>query len=228
MKKNELETKTGIGVDPDFYKNLPSAIDLAAKFPEDIDNTGKPALRIGFIGANSTGKTTLSNKIAPILGIPVLHETASVVVGDLKMLGHSKATCETQLAIYFGQLWAELSFNRFVSDRTLLDTVAHTEPAYDALIAQGDEGARYVCNSLSHAMSVHIKQTYDAIFYLPIEFEPVDDGFRDCDFEFQTLLDSKISSLIERFEIDVIELRGSIDDRLQTALDYVNQNCIKA
>lgn len=221
-----METETGIGVDPDFYTNIPKLIDLAAKFPEDISNSNNASLRIGFIGANSTGKTTLSNKIAPILDLPVLHETASVVVGDLGMLGHSNATCDTQLAIYFGQLWAELSFKRFVSDRTLLDTVAHTEPAYDALIAAGDQGAKYVCNSLSHAMSVHIKQTYDAIFYLPIEFEPVDDGFRDCDFEFQNLLDAKITSLIERFEIDVVELRGSIEERLQIALEHVNKNCV--
>jgi nicotinamide riboside kinase len=212
-KKDIRETKTGIGVDIGFYTDLPRYTNVKEKFKDTILDVHH-SFRIGFVGANSTGKTTLSKLVSEKYCVPILHETASVVVGELGMRGHSETTCNTQLAIYFGQLWAELAFDSFVSDRTLLDTVAHTEPAYEREFESGDTGSRYVLNSLEHAMAEHIKKTYDVIFYLPIEFVPVDDGFRDTDISFQKLLDSKIASLIERFKIDVVTLKGSVSQRL--------------
>jgi nicotinamide riboside kinase len=222
MLKNPNETNTGIGVDVDFYLQIPEYIDIDKKFPQLLSQKNLKPLRIGFIGANSTGKTTLANKIAPLLNLEVLHETASVVVGDLGMQGHSNTSVDTQLAIYFGQLWAELSFKRFVSDRTLLDTVAHTIPAFEKKINEGDLGSKIVCNSLTHAMSVHVNNTYDAIFYLPIEFEAIEDGFRDTDKEFQKKLDDIIVSLVDRYDIKVIELSGSINERLKRALTHLD------
>jgi GTPase SAR1 family protein len=51
-------------------------------------------------------------------------------------------------------------------------------------------------------------------FYIPIEFEIEDDGLRYTDVIFQKQIDSEIFRFIEKYNLDIINLSGSVDERL--------------
>lgn len=61
---------------------------------------------------------------------------------------------------------------------------------------------------------------YDLIFYLPIEFDIVDDGIRSIDKELQRLVDTEIKGLLLN-QTNTITLSGNIDERLKQI-----SNCI--
>ena len=64
------------------------------------------------------------------------------------------------------------------------------------------------------------KNQYDLIFYLPIEFDIVDDGIRSIDKELQKLVDTEINKLLVN-KTNTVRLSGTIDERIKQI-----SNCI--
>lgn len=61
-------------------------------------------------------------------------------------------------------------------------------------------------------------------FYIPIEFELKSDGIRFTDREFQHTIDREIKSFITAFKIPVIEIKGSLQERVNLITTYLRQN----
>ena len=52
-------------------------------------------------------------------------------------------------------------------------------------------------------------------FYIPIEFEVEYDGFRSMNEDFRKEIDKNIKDLLDGMGIDYIELRGTVEERLE-------------
>ena len=81
-------------------------------------------LRIGIVGAQGTGKTTIANDLAERLGLPKIDEIARTVK-DLGWALDTDGDISTPALIWLGQLYQEIQLEEFVADRTLLDPVVY-------------------------------------------------------------------------------------------------------
>ncbi len=86
-------------------------------------------MRCYFIGAHSTGKTTMANYVAKKYGIPMLTEVARSILAERELsmdtLRHDLETVDSfQRDIFFRQVKAEEGKDSFVSDRSF-DNLAY-------------------------------------------------------------------------------------------------------
>lgn len=178
-------------------------------------------MRIACIGAHGTGKTTLSRKLAALLGLPHLPETAREVADkmQLKSIAHEdlsrEIAVEYQRQIMARQIAYELAHadTGFVSDRSVFDNLAylpyrglHTDPVYDELWAVARR--HYQANP------------YDIVFFCrPFDYVP-SDGFRFTCRPCQLLIDYLVQEMIpELYASEVYFLDG--DNRYLQAKQFL-------
>lgn len=88
-------------------------------------------MRIYLSGAHSSGKSTLANYIANKYKLPLLPETARMVLSERELRldalrSDLDAVDEYQAAVFHRQLKEEAKQEDFVSDRSLLDVLAYS------------------------------------------------------------------------------------------------------
>ena len=179
--------------------------------PAEERRTEKP-LRIGVSGAQGTGITTTARGLAQRLQLPLLSEVARTAFEHGFTLG-DEGSIKAQCAMWFSQVFLEHRAGSFVSDRTVIDAVAHAELLADMT---GDKEDRMVATAMGNA-SLPAMADFDLLFYTPIEFALEFDGVRKGDMDFQQQLDKKFEALIERFNLPYVIVRGSIEERLDQA-----------
>lgn len=113
----------------------------------------------------------------------------------------------------------------YISDRGLTDVIAYTVYNMSRLISEGgisqEEGQRFIEEQINRFIDFSDKNEDVVYFYVPIEFDVVDDGFRSTNEEFRREIDNNISELFEYMEglhmgLNVFTLRGSVEERLDT------------
>jgi cytidylate kinase len=80
-------------------------------------------MRIYFVGAHGTGKTTLARYVSEKYNIPMITEVARMVLSEkeyqLDALRHNLDLVDDyQLTVYYRQMLEETKFDSFVSDRS--------------------------------------------------------------------------------------------------------------
>lgn len=60
-----------------------------------------------------------------------------------------------------------------------------------------------------------LSNRYDLLIYVPAEFPPEEDGFRDPDPAFQWEVDRRIRGLLPLVPWPVVRVSGTVEDRLQ-------------
>jgi len=154
-------------------------------------------MRIGFIGAQSVGKTTLANLLAEETGFTLIREQIRISVKAFNALGFSTPDelanstwyPHMMLEVYRRQLRCELqSHAGFVSDRTTLDYFGYYE------LLNSDED--FLVNLFRKSFIDHYRANYDLVIYIPIMFPAVDDNYRNINEDFRKKVDSKLRSLM--------------------------------
>ncbi|MBK6566185.1 MAG: ATP-binding protein [Saprospiraceae bacterium] len=144
-------------------------------------------MKIALSGAHGTGKSTLANflrdemvkmnKVAMVT--PEIPRMICETVNDKEYFRRGKNSLLKQLLILIGQLVFEEQYRSNIEiqicDRTLIDHWAYTLSIFGSEIKEGNFTEIY-----EEFISQHCK-SYDKIFYIPIEFNPVDDGLREQD-----------------------------------------------
>lgn len=167
--------------------------------------------RIVLVGSLSTGKTTLAELLARKLDLPLLPEVAR----EIAALGFKldrDATAETETLIFLKQYNNELSFQEFVSDRSLIDALAYGGWMLDNQPPRLENVLWEECERLAER---HLRTNYSHVFYLPIEFPIVPDDLRPMDPEFQKDIDNRILKLLETHDVRYETIRGSVAERLR-------------
>lgn len=172
---------------------------------------------VGFTGAHGTGKSTLVDRLLKLL--PNHRQYLNVqrlLASNLENFPVSSKTNDiTQASITSHFVSELLLMSNLVADRTLLDAFAYAEASENVLHYAEIESI--FCEALKY---------YDVIFYTPIEFEVIHDGFRETDEEFRHLIDSLIRKYIKKYDkyIKVITLTGTIEERMETVTNYIKGN----
>lgn len=104
------------------------------------------------------------------------------------------------------QINYEITHDKFVSDRTVIDLLAYAEYLVDSNI---------YWKLYDNVKTYLMKKRYDFIFYIPIEFPLVLDWVRFSEDSFQQEIDAKIVSLLQTFGIPYIKVTGDEKARIE-------------
>jgi len=172
-------------------------------------------MKIAVIGSHGTGKSTLSKALSEKLGygrIPDIVRDEAVQKG---FLINEDTPIETQIWLVARQIELERNTQLpWIADKVLFDYAVYGD------IILKDEEVKSVVNRL-----VERNANYDLIFYLPIEFSLEADGVRSADPEFQKKIDEYYRVYLQKQRIGFFELTGSVEERLNRALSYINSEC---
>lgn len=179
----------------------------------------KQYLRIGLTGAHSTGKTSVLNKLQVLQ--PEFNYITEVARNfDIRACGKNRTA--VQIKILRAQVQAENEHfhHGFISDRTVIDNLAYF---------MGIE-KRFRSNAITEIYA-NIVETrliqmgaYDLIFYFPIEFPIVKDGFRFEDGAFQKTIDNNILLIMRKHNIAHHTVTGDVYERVRYILDTIKAN----
>ncbi len=168
-----------------------------------LDSTGRPRLKLAFVGTHGVGKTTLCFDLASQLkrldlGVDLVKEVARrcpLPINEATTRDAQSWILHTQIA---EELEATSIYEVVICDRSVLDNYAY-------LVARA--GRR---PELDPLVSSWIR-SYDALFKVPVLAAPSFDGTRAVSPGFQMEIDSTIDKLISAFGVDVMPLDP--DDR---------------
>jgi predicted ATPase len=166
--------------------------------------------RIVFVGSFSTGKTTLAERLAHMLELPLLPEVAREIAA-LGFKLDKDATPEIETLIFLRQLNNELSTPEFVGDRSLIDALAYARWVLDNRPRTKENALWDECERLAERS---LRTNYSHVYYLPIEFPIVVDDLRPDDPDFQADIDRRIVDLLQSHSLEFETLTGSIEDRV--------------
>ena len=163
--------------------------------------------RIILTGAQGTGKTTLMNELTKdgTRAISHIRKTAAEYNLDTSVV------TEEGQKIYFKTLKKELSSKKnYVSDRGLTCVAAYT---FDKALT--GEISKKVADKQYMDIVKFAQSNPDVLFvYVPVEFDPVDDGTRSISCIFQAKIDFLIKNIFDTANIPYITVRGTVEERV--------------
>lgn len=185
--------------------------------------------RFAIIGTHSTGKSTLVEKLAERNpDIYFTHSvTRTVTTKEERALKEVSDSVQKKILDKIEeeeQRLLEVSKSQdILLDRSYIDFVAYTEAFYKSQHISPrffDE----VLDGLVSRIYDRIPFSYDILFYLPIEFDIVDDGIRSTDDQLRKEVDENIQRYLNviKLKIPVIIVRGTLEERLKIIEDAIS------
>jgi hypothetical protein len=179
-------------------------------------------LKIGVLGTHDTGKTTLAFSLCSKL------KSKHLFVGFVEESVRECPFPVNQMTNFLSQYWIlnrqinyEIEkherYNVIVTDRTTIDNFAYAfRAAKNGKISPEEL-------EILRVKAEHWARTYNFLFYARIPKKKLeDDGFRDTTKQFQLEIDQIIRELIKDWKLDVTELDGTNDRRLEIALQTLS------
>lgn len=174
-------------------------------------------MRIAIIGAQCTGKTTLLNEIRDRMILPVQYEYTNEVVRSLVKSHNIKINQDgdfrSQLLVFQAHWRNVLKYDWMVTDRSCVDAWAYA--------LYNHSRGHFSSKEMSAFESLFAKTVdrYDKVFYLPVEFYLVSDGFRSMDETFRRSIDCMFAHVLAHYKVPYVTLNGSVDKRIETFKD---------
>jgi len=163
-------------------------------------------MQIAIIGAHSTGKTTLVQKLKEKLEnlgkkVMVIREYARSCPFPV----HEGTTIEAQKWIMQNQIEKENEVDHsdkiLITDRATVDNFAYLHR-----IADEKTSKEYEDIAFNHG------KTYNFIFKThKLDIAAKDDGFRTTDDDFRNLIDNLINQFLEKNQVEFIPLQATTD-----------------
>ena len=156
-------------------------------------------MRIAFCGAQGTGKTTLATSKF----FRLYFADHPCIDGIVRKLPKSYSDRRRQFHTSLTYLRYHFRLKNFVSSRSIFDVWAYNRLSVktDFLFQTFNLAQKYL--------------NYDYLFYIPIEFDLIDDGFRPTDKEYQIAIDKEIKLLLDFYHIPYNIITGTIEQRIE-------------
>jgi len=155
-------------------------------------------MRIVFVGAHGVGKSTLFNH--PYFKDNFPNHT--FVDSISRKFPKDWSSRHRQFYVNSWYLWHHYIDNNYVSARSIFDPWSYT---------------RLTCGLtfMFYWFNIGVRLIkYDYIFYVPIEFELIDDNFRPLDKDYQIQTDREIKLLLDFYHIKYHTITGTIEERI--------------
>lgn len=181
-------------------------------------------MRYILTGAQGTGKSTLLHHFEDRMNIVTevvrnLAKTDGIAVNE-------EGNTDGQSKI-FNTYYDILSNTSapYISDRGLTDVISYTVYNMQRLISEGkisqEDSQKFIEDQINRFIEFSENNEDIVYFYVPIEFDVVNDGFRSTNEEFRQEVDKNISELFEYMEglhmgLTVFTLKGTVEERLET------------
>jgi|TARA_A100000171_G_C2083296_1_gene120763 nicotinamide riboside kinase len=176
---------------------------------------------ISFTGVQSSGKSTLLEKMK-LDGDFRTYDFVPEITRRLKKQYNLNINEDgdefTQLAILNSHVHNYLTYRdkNAVLDRCILDGFLYTT----YMFYQGKVPEALVLHS-SYLFEKLIKK-YDILFYTEPDIPLKDDGERSTNVEFRNKMVELFDEAIDHYKLNVVRLKGSINERYKTILNTVN------
>lgn len=184
-------------------------------------------MKIIFIGAHGTGKSTLANmlqeSLSKIKSFPLVESVARQCQSYLKsndiyglLTDDGKDKMKQQMITDFA-FW---DFERICSwnidcimTRCPLDPVAYEVANY----GYNEDYSKNVAKLFDYKFKGYFNNCI--FFYIPIEFDLVDDGIRPMGKEYQKKVDEAMLDLVNNLDLPIITIKGDKQERLTKCLE---------
>lgn len=177
---------------------------------------------VTFIGAQSTGKTTLFNELLKNKNLTdvftfVTETTRTVQKSGLKI--NEDGDMHTQEAIMKMHEENIKLPNAFL-DRSAVDCYVYSLYLAETGKLTSDDVAKL------HFQFKDLLPSYDVIFYIEPEFSIVDDGVRSVNTSFRDRVASLFKDVIKDYNIEIVKLSGTVEQRMQTIYNTLRERGI--
>lgn len=186
-------------------------------------------MKIVFIGAHGTGKSTLATDLqrclSKIKSFPLIESVARQCRSALKSNDIYKILDDNAQDKMKQEMITDFAFWDFericswnidcIMTRCPLDVVA-----YEIVNYGHNEG---VLKNLSKLFDFKFKGYFNncIFFYIPIEFDLVDDGIRPMGKEYQKKVDKAMLDLVNNLDLPIITITGDKQERLNKCIDVL-------
>lgn len=167
---------------------------------------------IALIGAHGTGKSTILNELKKITNDYYITDGFGRPLKEISDLLQLTPR-ETQIIV--NTITKHRWENDVISDKLICTRSVIDEWVYAKLFGFDD---MLECRKEIFRNSDYTKSKY---FYIPIEFPLEEDGVRYSGVELQQKCDELMRQWIEEFNLDVVTLTGTVEQRVETLLKHI-------
>jgi len=174
---------------------------------------------IGFVGAPSTGKTTLARAVANEVGLRGLavEFVSEYARTYIQRYGPIESVSE-QLVIFDGQARREDDARSTGADYVIAETPVFTGYAYGLeKMSASAKDTRVL--QVVHRLILERLRLYHRVYYIPIELPLQRDGTRSETEETRRRLDARLRASLELWAPSFVTVRGDLKDRMQVVLE---------
>lgn len=171
-------------------------------------------------GSHSVGKTSLCEGVNLLLrgnyDIRVIPEIARLLIAKgIPMNDKADEFSIISYLLEYLKLWRESEADIILADRGVLDLYAYISVKRPSVVR--DEFVELV-----YEMMLRESKSIDAYVYLPIEFRMKQDNVRPNDEEYQLLIDGKIQEIMWKIGAPLIEVSGSLNERVEKVVGLLD------
>jgi len=167
--------------------------------------------KIAIIGSHSCGKTTVTNALKQkeelkdyVFIDEIVRTLAKQGVKINKGADHASQT--RILEEHYKNIF---KYSNFVTDRSAID--AFTYATWDYLHGN----FTYEEHKTHERIFLDCINSYSYVFYIPIEFDIVPDGFRNTEKDYQKEIDELFVKIIQKYNIKTTRLTGTCENRVR-------------
>jgi nicotinamide riboside kinase len=186
---------------------------------------------ISFTGPQSSGKTTLLDKCKEMLQGKwyYIDEVTRWVKRKYNININEEGTNIDQMLMlnrHISNAMLPVSkrnegYDGIILNRCLLDSVVYSDWLYSK-----DKIDRWMFIYGRQALK-ELQNKYDIIYYTDPNIPLEDDGVRSTNEGFRTMISGLFEEYMDEYELPIVRLEGSVEDRMCTMLDSINEHLTK-